>query len=287
MYESSELIINEDGSVFHLHLKPEQIADRILLVGDRERTDMIASFFDSVECTVQNREFRTITGMYKGKRISALSTGIGVGNIDIVMNELDILANVDLSTRCDKHEHRRLTLVRCGTCGGLQPEVPEGTFVISRRSIGFDGVLGFYDRADEVCDLEFCQAFVEKTCYSERFPSPYCAVSSPDLLKRIAGDDMVIGNNITSPGFYGPQGRVIRLSLADSDLNDRIMSFEYNGERITNYEMEAATIAGLASLMGHDAVTCCLVIANRLGKRFIGDYKPYMRRMIEEVLDRI
>ncbi|MCQ2370027.1 MAG: nucleoside phosphorylase [Paludibacteraceae bacterium] len=286
-YGDSELIINPDGTVFHLHLKPEQIADKIILVGDRSRTDMVAALFDSVECTVENREFRTITGTYKGKRVSVLSTGIGTGNIDIVVNELDALANIDLKNRIDKQEHKSLTLVRVGTSGGLQTICPEGTYVASKRSVGFDGVLNFYADTERVRDLDFEAAFVKHTGFDTSHGTPYCAVNDTELLNRIAGDDMVVGNTIASSGFYGPQGRRLRLPLQDETLNSKIESFSYNGEKITNFEMESSALAGLAGMLGHQALTVCLIIANRVGKRFIGDYKPMMRELIATVLDRI
>ncbi|MCQ2361140.1 MAG: nucleoside phosphorylase [Paludibacteraceae bacterium] len=287
MYPASELILNPDGSVFHLHLKPGQLAEKVLLVGDRSRTDLVASFFDSIECTVENREFRTITGTYKGKRVSALSTGIGTGNIDIVMNELDALVNIDLATRCDKTEHTPLTLVRVGTSGGLQPFCPEGSFVVSQRSIGFDGVLNFYADTEKVRDLDFEKAFVSHTGFDASHGTPYCSINSGELVERIAGKDMVRGNTIASSGFYGPQGRRLRIPLQDENLISKIESFSYNGQQITNFEMESSALAGLAGMLGHQAATVCLIIANRVGKRFIGDYKPKMRELVETVLERI
>ncbi|MCQ2351774.1 MAG: nucleoside phosphorylase [Paludibacteraceae bacterium] len=287
MYPDSELILNPDGSVFHLHLKPGQLAEKVLLVGDRSRTDLVASLFDTVECTVENREFRTITGAYKGKRISVLSTGIGTGNIDIVMNELDALVNIDLATRCDKPKHTSLTLVRVGTSGGLQTICPEGSYVVSQRSIGFDGVLNFYADTECVRDLDFEVAFVKHTGFDASHGTPYCSINSTALVDRIAGSDMVRGNTIASSGFYGPQGRRLRIPLQDENLISKIESFSYNGECITNFEMESSALAGLAGMLGHQAATVCLIIANRVGKRFIGDYKSKMRELVETVLERI
>lgn len=287
MYEASELILNQDGSVFHLHLKPEQLSDKVILVGDRARTDVIASYFDSIECEVQNREFRTITGMYRNKRISVLSTGIGCGNLDIVMNELDALVNIDLEKRVNKDVFKKLTLVRVGTSGGLQANVPEGTFVASKRSIGFDGVINFYADSTKICDMQFEKAFVDYTNFSKRHAAPYCVKNSENLLTRIASTDMVWGNTIASSGFYGPQGRILRLNLDDANLNKKIMQFEFNGEKITNYEMEGSVLAGMSALMGHEALTVCLIIANRYGKSFIGDYSQKMKELISLVLDRI
>lgn len=286
-YLESELILNPDGSVFHLHLKPGQIAENIILVGDRKRTDMVSFFFDTIECTVENREFRTITGTYNGKRISVLSTGIGTGNIDIVVNELDALFNIDLENRCDKPVHTSLNLVRIGTSGGLQPFCPEGSYVISKRSIGFDGVLNFYADTEKVRDLDFEAYFAAHTKFDASHGTPYCVYNTPKLLERIAKDDMVRGNTVASSGFYGPQGRRLRIPLLDEDLVAKIENLDFNGERITNFEMESSALAGLAELLGHNAVTVCLIIANRVGKRFIGDYQPYMKNLIKIVLDRI
>lgn len=286
-YPDSELIINADGSAFHLHIKPEQMADKIILVGDRGRTDMVASLFDYKEVAVENREFRSISGTYKGKSVMVLSTGIGTGNIDIVVNELDALANIDFSTRDDKPLHKSIDLVRIGTCGGLQSFVPEGTYIASNRSIGFDGVLHFYANSQSVRDLSFEEAFVKHVGFGSDHALPYCAMNSKELLERIAGADMVRGNTIASSGFYGPQGRKLRLPLSDENLNAKIESFDFNGDKITNFEMESSALAGLAGLLGHNALTVCLVIANRVGKRFIGDYKPKMQELVRTVLDRI
>jgi uridine phosphorylase len=286
-YSESELIINGDGSVFHLHLLPEQIADKVILVGDQNRVDKVAAFFDSIECTVQNREFRTVTGWYKNKRISVVSTGIGTDNIDIVLTELDALVNIDLQNREDKENKTKLSIVRIGTSGGLQSFTPEGTFVVSEYGIGFDGLLNYYAGRDAVCNLNFEQAFVLQTGYDARFAAPYCIATSERLTRQIAGNDMVLGTTISAPGFYGPQGRAIRVPLHDASLNNKIMQFEYEGHRITNFEMEGSAIAGLSALMGHEATTVCLIIANRLGKRFIGSYDEKMKELIKTVLDRI
>lgn len=288
-FAPSELIINEDGSCFHLHLKPEQLADKVILVGDNGRVDIIAAMLDSIECRVENREFRTVTGMYKGKRVTVQSTGIGCDNIDIVMNELDTLANIDYSTRSEKPVHRTLDLVRIGTCGGLQPYTPIGTYLCSVRNIGFDGLLNFYEGRDSVCDLEFEKAFVQHMDWSPRKAAPYIAVPCQALLDRImAGDStMVPGVTIAAPGFYGPQGRVLRAGLQDPEQNAKVESFEYRGMKITNFEMEGSALAGLAALLGHNAMTVCMVIANRYAKEMNTDYKPMMTSLIRKVLDRI
>lgn len=288
-FAPSELIINDDGSCFHLHLKPEQLADKVILVGDPDRVETIASRFDSRELTVSNREFRTVTGLYKGKRITVQSTGIGCDNIDIVLNELDTLANIDYSTRQEKTEHRTLDIVRIGTCGGLQPYTPLGTYLCSVKSIGFDGLLNFYAGCEKVCDLEFERAFVKHMDWSVRKGAPYVVNSNPELLSRIMADDekMVPGVTIACGGFYGPQGRVLRAPLADPDQNAKVESFEYKGMRITNFEMESSAVAGLSALLGHRAMTVCMVIANRYAKEMNTDYKPLLEGLIARVLDRI
>ena len=290
-YESSELIINEDGSIFHLHVKPEQLADRIILVGDPGRVSTVASHFDSKECEIESREFHTITGTYKGKRITVLSTGIGCDNIDIVMNELDALANIDFKERNDKPEHRQLTIVRIGTCGGLQPEAPLGTFIASVKSIGFDGLLNYYAGRNEVCDLELEKAFTSHMNWCPQKGAPYVAVANPSLIEQVAGKEMLRGITIACGGFYGPQGRQVRLKIQDPEQNKKVESFRYQtpeGElKICNFEMESSALAGLASLLGHRAMTCCMVIANRYAKEMNTEYKNSIDNLIQLVLDRI
>ena len=283
----SELVINGDGSIFHLHIKPEQLADRVILVGDPGRVNIVASHFDTCECEMSNREFHSITGTYKGKRITVLSTGIGCDNIDIVMNELDALVNIDFSTRTVKPTLRSLQIVRIGTCGGLQPNTPVGTFIASVKSIGFDGLLNYYGRRDEVCDTELEKAFTAHTSWLPQLPAPYVAVADPQLINRIAGDDMVRGITCACGGFYGPQGRRLRIPLADPELNSKIESFEYQGLRITNFEMESSALAGLSSLLGHKAMTCCMVLANRRAHQMNTNYKNDINTLILTVLDRI
>lgn len=286
-FPESELIINADGSCFHLHLKPEQLADRVILVGDPARVNTVAAHFDSIESEVHSREFHTITGYYQGKRITVQSHGIGCDNIDIVVTELDSLANIDYSTRTEKDEHRTLTMVRIGTCGGLQPYTPVGTFVASVKSIGFDGLLNFYAGRNEVCDLQLEEAFKEHMKWDPIKGAPYAAVANPELINRIAGDDMVLGYTISCGGFYGPQGRQIRIPLADPNQNEKVESFEYDGMKVCNFEMESSALAGLASLLGHDAMTCCMVIANRYAQKMNTEYKNSIDTLITKVLDRI
>ena len=296
-YPESELIINNDGSCFHLHLKPEFLADKVILVGDPERVSRVGYYLDKIEHETGNREFRTITGTYKGKRITIQSTGIGCDNIDIVVNELDALANIDFETRTDKPEHRTLTIVRIGTCGGLQPETPLGTFIASARSIGFDGLLNYYADRDKTCDVALEEAFIKHMNWSPKKGAPYVACADKELTDRIAGDDMVKGITCACGGFYGPQGRRLRLEIQDPDQNQKIEAFRYNvpeGEdyggstlKINNFEMESSALAGLAGLLGHKATTCCIVIANRHDKEMNTTYKSNINDLIQLVLERI
>ncbi len=288
-YAESELIINEDGSIFHLHVKPEQLADKIILVGDPGRVAVVASHFESKECEVENREFRTVTGTYQGKRLSVISTGIGCDNIDIVMNELDALANIDFETRYEKNTLRQLKLVRIGTCGGLQPYTPIGTCICSEKAIGLDGLLNFYAGRNDVCDLAFEQAFIEHMGWKGHtcMVHPYVIDADRELTDCIARNDMVRGVTLTANGFFGPQGRELRIPLADACQNEKIENFEYKGRRITNFEMESSALAGLARLLGHQATTVCLVIANRLVKEAHTGYQNTIDGLIQKVLERI
>ncbi len=287
-FPESELIINQDGSAFHLHIRPEQLADKVILVGDPGRVDLVASFFDMREFDISSREFHTITGVYKGKRITVISHGIGTDNIDIVVNELDALSNIDFKTRYEKSEFRQLTMVRIGTSGGLQPHVPVGTFVISQKSIGFDGVLNFYAGRNAVCDLDFEEAFCQHVKWNPLWAKPYVIDADPDLVEQIGRGEMVRGVTISANGFYGPQGRELRLPLADKMLNKKIESFKYkDGHVVTNYEMESSALAGLAKLMGHKAMTVCMIIANRVAHNADSNYKDSIGDLIKTVLNRI
>lgn len=298
-FAESELIINADGSIFHLHLKPEQLADRVILVGDPGRVSTVASYFDTVEYELQSREFHTITGLYKGKRITVLSTGIGCDNIDIVMTELDALANIDFSTRMEKEQHRQLTIVRIGTCGGMQPDTPIGTFVASVKSIGFDGLLNYYAGRNNVCDLALEEAFTKHMKWSPIKGAPYVATASPDLIEQIAADDMARGITIACGGFYGPQGRQIRIPIQDPDQNAKVETFRYTVPsstpatpqgtelKVCNFEMESSALAGLSALLGHRAMTCCMVIANRYAQEMDTEYKNKIEDLIQLVLERI
>ncbi|CDD24751.1 uridine phosphorylase [Alistipes sp. CAG:29] len=307
---ASELIINDDGSIFHLHLLPEQLADTVILVGDPGRVALVAEHFDTKECEVANREFKTVTGTYKGKRMTVLSTGIGIGNIDISVTELDALANVDFATRQEKAQKRQLTLVRLGTSGAIQPDIKVGEFVFSRTSVGFDGLLNYYKGRNEVCDLEIEKAFMEHVGWNELLPKPYFIDADKTLffMEHVGWNELLPkpyfidadktlfehfrdvtreGITIAAPGFYAPQGRWVRLEPQDAELNAKIESFSYHGRRITNFEMEGSALAGLAALMGHRAATICTIIAQRIAQNVDTDYKPFVRKMISTALDKL
>ncbi|WP_293452519.1 nucleoside phosphorylase [Prevotella sp.] len=288
-FAESELIINKDGSVFHLHVRPEQLADKVILVGDPGRVALVASHFEEKEMEVESREFRTVTGTYKGKRITVISTGIGCDNIDIVMNEVDALANIDFQTRTEKQQLRSLEIVRIGTCGGLQLNTPEGTFICSEYSVGFDGLLNFYEGRNAVCDLKMERALISHLGWTGNMcqPYPYVIKADENLVERIAQNDMVRGITVACGGFFGPQGRQLRVPLVDPHQNEKIESFEYEGMHITNFEMESSALAGLAKLMGHRATTACMVIANRRAGKANTGYKNIIDDLITLVLDRI
>ena len=286
-FEESELILNQDGSVFQLHVKPEQLAHKVILVGDPGRVSLVASHFTDIEMEVQSREFHSITGKYQGKRITVASAGVGCDNIDIVVNELDALVNIDFATRTEKAEKTSLEIVRIGTCGGLQEYTPVGTFIVSEKSIGFDGLLNFYAGRNEVCNLALEDAFTKHMHWNPQLCALYVIEADEELTNRIGGDDMVHGITIACGGFYGPQGRQLRIPLADPDQNAKVESFEYEGMHITNFEMESSALAGLSKLLGHKATTCCMVIANRLIKEANTGYKSTIDNLIKEVLERV
>lgn len=287
MIADSELILNNDGTIFHLHLKPENIAEQIILVGDQARVDTVANFFDNKEFTVSNREFRTVTGRYNRKRLSVISTGIGTDNIDIVVNELDALVNIDLETRKIKKKKKSLNIVRVGTSGSLQGEIPVNSFVISEKSIGFDGMLNFYANREQYCDMEFEKAFKDFTGWRSSLPTPYITDASEKILNKFNSSDFVRGVTISAPGFYGPQGRVLRLPLAMPRLNEQLEQFRYNSHQITNFEMECSAIYGLSKMLGHEALTVCLIIANRVSGEANENYRPVMETLIKKVLDNL
>jgi uridine phosphorylase len=283
----SELVINADGSVFHLNMRPEHLADRIVLCGNPERVMLIANYFDRKECDIQNREFHTITGYYKGKHISVVSHGIGCDNMDIVITELDALANIDFKTREVRPHFRQLTMVRIGTSGGLQEFTPVGSFVAAEKSIGFDGVVYFYKENEKIRDLQLENSFLKDIEWKIQGVRPYVVSADKSLLEQICKEDIVRGITIAANGFYGPQGRELRLRLFDSELNRKISSFKYENRFITNYEMESSALAGLAAMMGHRAVTVCCIIAGRVDNRMNTDYHNAIENLIEKVLERI
>lgn len=283
--EESELIINNDGSIFHLHLKPGEVADNIILVGDPGRVEVVTSFFDEIEVKRENREFVSITGKYKNNRISVVATGIGTDNIDIVVNELDALVNIDFETRTVKPKLKSLNLIRIGTSGSLQQDLPVDSCVVSEKAIGFDGLINFYANRNKVVDQDFELDFKKKLDWNPLLTSPYVVDASAELLSKLSMNGFNKGVTISAPGFYGPQGRVMRLQIADVDMNEKISNFRYQGHRITNYEMECSAIYGLAKLLGHQAATVCAIIANRKAGEYSKDYKPVIKSLIEKVLN--
>lgn len=282
----SELIINSDGSIFHLHIKPEQLADIVILAGDPGRIAFFKEFMSEVECEGASREFVWATGLHNGKRITVLSTGIGCDNIDIVMTELDALANIDFNTREVKPEHRRLTILRLGTCGAIQPEIPLGGFIFSHISVGCDGLLNWYENRDSIALLDFEEAFKKHVKWNRHLPDPYFVRASEKLIKMFE-DCTFKGMTISASGFYGPQGRVVRQGLAMPDMLEDFESFEFKGYKITNFEMEGSALAGMAAKLGHDAGTVCCAIAHRYLKDANTDYKSRVKELVELVMDRL
>ena len=283
----SELIINADGSAFHIHLTPDQLRDKVILVGDPGRVDMVASYFDTIDYSVTSRDFLAIGGTYQGKPLMCISHGIGSDNMEIVVTELDALANIDFKTRMVKPEHRTLTMVRVGTSGSLQEDLHAGSYVVADKAIGTDGILNYYAGRNVVCDLLFEDKLVRHTGWMRSWAAPYVVDADCELADRIAGSDMVRGFTMAAVGFYAPQGRMIRVPLADPDLNAKIESFRYEGRPITNFEMESACLQGLARLLGHKAVTTCCIIAERRLTKANTDYKPAVNGLVQAVLDRI
>lgn len=284
---ASELIINDDGSAFHIHVRPDQLRDKIILVGDPGRVSMVAEYFDTIDYDVQSREFHAVGGTYKGKPLMCISHGIGSDNIEIVLTELDALANVDFKTREVRPEHRTLEMVRVGTSGSLQTDIHIGDFVIANRGIGTDGIINYYADRTAICDLDFEKKLAEYTGWLPVWAYPYAVNANPELVDRIGRDDMLRGNTMSAVGFYAPQGRMVRLKLAKPDLVEKLESFGYEGERITNFEMESGCLQGMAKMLGHKAMTVCCIIAERRSTNADPDYKPHVRRLIETVLDRI
>lgn len=284
---ASQLVLNSEGAVYHLNLHPDQLADDVLLVGDPGRVELVASFFDKIEVERQNREFVIRTGYFNGKRITVLSTGMGTDNLDIVMNELDTLANIDLKTRMPKEEHRTLNLIRLGTCGALQPDIEvEDSYVATRYAIGLDGLIYFYENNREVNEIAMRDAFIGQMDYPKDLPLPYVVGCSNELFDRLA-QGYYQGVTATAPGFYGPQGRTLRMRLAYPELNSKIESFSYQGWRVCNFEMESSALYGLGKMMGHNCLTICVAIANRVTEKFATDYHPYVKKLVLNTLERL
>jgi uridine phosphorylase len=276
----SELILNTDGSVYHLKIKPENLADTIILVGDPERVEMVSDYFDEVEFKGQNREIKTHTGSLNKKRLTVMSTGMGVDNIDIVLNELDALVNIDLTTRTIKPQHKTLTLFRLGTSGGLQPDIPPNAFILSEYGLGLDGVLRYYQNAEKVIDGEITDTFISQSSWPSDLPKPY-AVRSSETLFNLFKDHFLTGITATAPGFYAPQGRELRLPLAFPDINEKLQNFSFQNKKIVNFEMETSALYGLSKLLNHKALTMCVAIANRKNHNFNQDYKTAIKKLTE------
>ena len=283
---ASQLVLNNEGAIYHLNLHPDQLADNVIMVGDPGRVDMIASFFDKIDVERQNRELVTRTGWFNGKRITVLSTGMGTDNLDIVMNELDALANIDLKTRMPKETHRSLNLIRLGTCGALQPDIEPGNNVATRYAIGLDGLLYFYEKHKEVNEIAMRDAFIEQMDYPKDLPKPYVVEGSKALFDKLA-EGYYQGVTATAPGFYGPQGRTLRMHLSYPENNHKIEHFDYQGWRVCNFEMESSALYGLGKMMGHNCLTICVAIANRVTEKFTTDYHPYVRKLVEATLERL
>lgn len=283
---NSELILNPDGSIYHLKLHPDQMADTIVLVGDPGRTDLVASYFDRIDFKGNNREIYTRTGEYRGKRISVISTGMGTDNIDIVINEMDALANIDLNTRIPKNEYKSLNLVRIGTSGALHSSIDVNSFLFSSAGIGMDGLLHYYEGSEKIRNTELEDFFAKHTSWPAQLPAPYAVEANKELLNKIAAGFQQ-GITVTASGFYGPQGRVLRLPLAFPQFNTLLENFAFKGRNVTNFEMETSALYGLAAMLGHKASTACIIVANRVNKTFTDDYKPAMKSLIGHVLDRL
>ncbi len=286
MIAESELIINDDGSVFHLHIRPEELADKVILVGDPGRVDMISEYMQDIEFRRQSREFVSLTGKYAGKRLTVLSTGIGTDNIDIVMNELDALANIDFATREIKPEKKSLDILRIGTSGAIQPDIPLGSFVFAHVSVGCDGLLNWYADRDAIAMPGIEEAFKKHTGWNRHLPDPYFVRAGKRMSEKFM-DCTIKGMTIAASGFYGPQGRVLRMPLAMPDMLETFETFRYDGWRVTNFEMEGSAIAGIAAHLGHNAGTVCCIIANRHLKSSNPDYKPAVRKLVELALAKL
>jgi uridine phosphorylase len=284
MQKKTELITNKDGSIFHLNLLPEDISDKIILVGDPGRVDMLSSLFHDVRVRKENREFHTVTGTFEDSEITIISSGIGTDNIDIVINELDALANIDLNTGIIREEPVSLTFIRLGTSGGLRKDIPAGSCVLTETAVGFDGLLHFYEGYDWILDTGLSDYLVEYLEWPDTLSYPYAVNANKELVELFAKENFIKGITISVPGFYAPQGRSLRLKSFDNEINDKLSEFLYRGRTISNYEMESSAIYGLSALLGHKALTICMVIGNRVTGEFIQDYKPLMSDLALKVI---
>ncbi|MDR0969757.1 MAG: nucleoside phosphorylase [Lentimicrobiaceae bacterium] len=283
---TSQLLVNDKGAIYHLGLRPDQLADNVILVGDPKRVETVSSFFEKIEYKVSNREMVTHTGYFNGERISVLSTGMGTDNLDIVVNELDALVNIDLKKRVPKEKHHALNLVRLGTSGALQPDIAVGDFVASRFAVGLDGLLYFYEKYIEVLDRQMTDRFIKHMNYPKNLPCPYVVASSDTLFEKLS-EGCHHGITATSPGFYGPQGRVLRLALAHESINHDIETFAYDNWKVCNFEMESSALFGLGRMLGHNTLTICVAIANRVTEQFLDDYHPQVKLLIQQTLERL
>jgi len=283
MQKQTELITNKDGSIFHLNLLPGDISHKIIIVGDPGRVEMLGSLMQEIRVRKENREFHTITGTFENTEITVISSGIGTDNIDILLNELDALVNIDLKTGICKEEPVSLTFIRLGTSGGLQAGIPEGTCVLTETAIGFDGLLHFYEGYDWILDTGLADALAEFIEWPDLLSYPYAVNANKELMEMFAGENFTKGITISTPGFYAPQGRRLRLETFDNEINNKLTEFSYRGRTISNYEMESSAIYGLSALLGHKALTICLVIGNRVTGKFVQDYKPLMSELALKV----
>jgi uridine phosphorylase len=284
MQKKTELITNKDGSIFHLNLLPGDISDKIIIVGDPGRVDMLSAFLNNIRVRKENREFKTVTGSYEDHEVTIISSGIGTDNIDILINELDALVNIDLQTGICKEEPVSLTIVRIGTSGGLRSDVPAGTFLMAETAIGFDGLLHFYEGYDWILDTGLADVLAEYLEWPDTLSYPYAVNASKELIDLFRSEKFMRGITISAPGFYAPQGRSLRLNTFDNEINKKLSEFSFRGRTISNYEMESSAIYGLSALLGHKAVTICVVIGNRVTGEFINDYKPFIADLAQRVL---
>ncbi|HEX2922210.1 MAG TPA: nucleoside phosphorylase [Bacteroidales bacterium] len=287
MQKRTELITNNDGSIFHLHLLPQDISDKIIIVGDPGRVDLIGSLFDEIRVNKSNREFKTITGTFENTEATVISSGIGTDNIDILINELDALVNIDLQTGICNEEPRSLSIIRLGTSGGLRQDVPVGSTVLTEMAVGFDGLIHFYEGYDWILDTNLSDYLAHYLEWPDTLSYPYAVNASKELLELFSNNNFVKGITISTPGFYAPQGRALRLQTFDNEINSKLAAFEYMGKPICNYEMESSALYGLSALLGHKALTMSIVLGNRVSGEFIDDYKPMIKELAIKILKTI